>query len=356
MRAFRRALLAATVILAWGGGLRPAHAQQKTHFKLAWTIYVGWMPWPWAAEHGIIKKWADKYGISIDVVQVNDYAESINQYTAGAFDALTITNMDTLAVPAVGGVDSTAVIMGDFSNGNDAIILKNKGKLADIKGQKVNLVEFSVSHYLLARGLSKAGMSERDVTVVNTSDADMVAAWHTGAVTSVVTWNPMVQEIDQEKDARSVFNSSQIPGEIMDLAIINTKTLRDNPKLAEALVGAWYETLGIMSRQDAAGQAARSEMGKMSGTDLAGFDAQLRATRLFTTPKEASDFTRGQTLPKTMRLVADFLFSHHLLGENAKSADVVGMQFPDGAVIGDKNNVKFRFSDQFMDMARDGKL
>ena len=355
MRAFRRALLGATVIMASGIFL-PAHAEQKTHFKLAWTVYVGWMPWPWAAEHGIVKKWADKYGISIDVVQVNDYAESINQYTAGAFDALTITNMDTLAVPAVGGVDSTSVIMGDFSNGNDAVILKNKKALADIKGQKVNLVQFSVSHYLLARALSKAGMTERDVTVVNTSDADMVAAWHTGDVTSVVTWNPMVQEIDQDPVAQSVFNSSQIPGEIMDLAIINTKTLRDNPNLAKALVGAWYETLGIMTRHDAAGNAARSEMGKLSGTDLAGFDAQLRTTRLFTTPKEASDFTRSQALPKTMRLVADFLYSHNLLGENAKSADVVGMQFPDGAVVGDKGNVKFRFSDQFMDMARDGKL
>ena len=356
MRTFRGALLATTLILASGAVLPAAHAEQKTHFKLAWTIYVGWMPWPWAAEHGIIKKWADKYGITIDVVQVNDYAESINQYTAGAFDALTITNMDTLAVPAVGGVDSTAVIMGDFSNGNDAVILKDKKALADIKGQKVNLVQFSVSHYLLARALSKSGMSERDVTVVNTSDADMAAAWHTADVGSVVTWNPIVQEIEQDKAAHPVFTSAQIPGEIMDLAIVNTKTLHDNPKLAEALAGAWYETLSIMSRHDKTGEAARAEMGKLSGTDLAGFDSQLRTTRLFTTPKEASDFTRSPALPKTMRLVADFLYAHNLLGENAKSADVVGMQFPDGTTLGAKGNVKFRFSDQFMDMARNGKL
>ena len=111
------------------------------------------MPWGYAADHGIVKKWADKYGIKIEVTQFNDYVESMNQYTAGAFDAVTLTNMDGLSIPAAGGVDTTAVIVGDFSNGNDAVILKDKASLADIKGQTVNLVEFSVSHYLLARAL-----------------------------------------------------------------------------------------------------------------------------------------------------------------------------------------------------------
>ena len=142
------------------------------------------MPWDYAAEAGIVEKWADKYGITIEVVQFNDYIESINQYTAGAFDGCTMTNMDALTIPAAGGRDSTALIVGDFSNGNDGIVLKGAGKtLADIKGQNVNLVELSVSHYMLARALATAEMAERDLTVVNTSDADIVAAFATGEET-----------------------------------------------------------------------------------------------------------------------------------------------------------------------------
>ena len=75
-----------------------ARAEAKTEFKVAWSIYVGWMPWGYAADHGIVKKWADKYGIKIDVTQFNDYVESMNQYTAGAFDAVTLTNMDGLSI------------------------------------------------------------------------------------------------------------------------------------------------------------------------------------------------------------------------------------------------------------------
>ena len=129
---------------------------RRTSFNVAWSIYVGWMPWDFADQSGILKKWADKYGIKIKLTQINDYVESINQYTAGGFDACVMTNMDMLTIPAAGGVDSTALIVGDFSNGNDGVVLKGEGKrLADIKGQKVNLVELSVSHYLLVRALAQ---------------------------------------------------------------------------------------------------------------------------------------------------------------------------------------------------------
>src|SRR5262247_4177471 len=156
------------------GASAPASAAPKKDFDIAWTIYVGWMPWPYAAEAGIVKKWGDKYGINIKVTQINDYVESINQYTAGKFDGVTVTNMDSLTVPAAGGVDTSAIVLGDFSNGNDGIVLKNGKGLADIKGRKINIVELSVSHYLLARALATVKLRERDIKIVNTSDADIV--------------------------------------------------------------------------------------------------------------------------------------------------------------------------------------
>src|ERR1700678_4672576 len=100
--------IAALAMLA--AALAPAAAAPKKSFDIAWTIYVGWMPWPYAADNGIVKKWADKYGITINVRQINDYVESINQYTAGKFDGVTVTNMDALTIPAAGGGDTTAII------------------------------------------------------------------------------------------------------------------------------------------------------------------------------------------------------------------------------------------------------
>ncbi len=324
-------------------------------FKICWSIYVGWMPWGYAADEGIVKKWADKYGIEIEVVQINDYIESINQYTAGQFDACTMTNMDALTIPAAGGVDSTALIVGDFSDGNDGVVLKGTDKLEDIKGQRVNLVELSVSHYLLARALESVGLRESDVQVVNTSDADMVAVYGTSGVTAVTTWNPLLNEILAMPNSHKVFDSSQIPGEIMDLLVINTATLAANPNLGKALVGAWYETMAIMSNPGAAGVAARTAMGVAAGTDLAGYEAQLDTTRMFYQPQAALELVNSDTLLETMERVAEFSFEHGLLGDGAPNAGFIGIAGPNG-VYGNENNVRLRFDATYMQMAADGKL
>jgi NitT/TauT family transport system substrate-binding protein len=360
MNAFRSQALKTAVVmclLMTFGTTSSSRAAEKTAFNVAWSIYVGWMPWDYADHSGILKKWADKYGIKIKLTQINDYVESINQYTAGQFDACVMTNMDMLTIPAAGGVDSTALIVGDFSNGNDGVVLKGKGKaLPDIKGQKINLVELSVSHYLLARALASIGLRERDIKVINTSDADIVAAFAAPATTAVVTWKPQLSAVLSASNAQLVFDSSKIPGEILDLMVVNTATLTANPKLGKALVGAWYETLGVMLKTDAAGAAARASMAKASGTDLPGFDSQLKTTHLFATPVDALAFMTGSSVMQTMDSVRRFSFDHGLLGRGAGSVDVVGIQFPAAKSLGDANNLKMRFDPRFTKQAADGQL
>lgn len=349
MLASALALTAATILATPGA----AFAQEKTDFSVCWSIYAGWMPWGYMQDSGILKKWADKYGLTIEAVQINDYVESINQYTAGQYDGCSMTNMDALSIPAGGGVDTTALIVGDYSNGNDGIVLKGEGDLASIKGQNVNLVELSVSHYLLARALGTVGLSERDVTVVNTSDADLVAAFSTPDVIAVVTWNPLLSEIAAMPDTSKVFDSSEIPGEIIDLMVVNTDTLQANPDFGKALTGAWYETVALMKSGD---EEALNAMATASGTDLEGYKAQLATTEMFYEPAEAVDFTRAEKLPETMTFVANFLFDHGILGTGAPSADFVGIAYPGDKTTGDTNNIKLRFDTTYMQMAADGAL
>lgn len=349
----RRHIAAAAAALALAT-TAPALAQEKTEFRVAWSIYVGWMPWGYLEDSGIMDKWAEKYGIDVEIVQINDYVESINQYTAGAFDGVSATNMDTLSIPAGGGVDTTALIVGDFSNGNDAVILKGEGELADLAGKPVNLVELSVSHYLLARALDSVSLKESDLaSVINTSDADMIAAFQTPDVEAVVTWNPLVSTILEDPNAKKLFDSSNIPGEIIDLMVVNTETLEANPDFGKALVGAWYEVMGLMAAGD---EAVLTAMAEASGTDLEGYKAQLASTQMFYTPAEAVAFTQSAELPATMTNVAEFLFDKGILGEGAPSADFVGIEYPDGSTTGDASNVKFRYDTTYMQMAADGAL
>src|SRR5258706_15528894 len=109
---------------------------QKPSFTVGWSVYVGWNPYYYMAKSGILRKWADKYGINIKV-QRFDYAPSLDAFVAKNIDACTMTNMEALDMPAAAGIDTTAVIIGDYSNGNDAVLARGNLSLAQMPGNRV---------------------------------------------------------------------------------------------------------------------------------------------------------------------------------------------------------------------------
>ncbi len=326
----------------------------KEKYKIAWSHYTGWEPWEYASHAGILKKWADKYGIEISLTLVNDYVESINQYTAGQYDGCVMTNMDALTIPAVGGIDSTALIVGDYSNGNDGIGTKGEKTIKELAGKEVMLVEYSVSHYLLARALDLAGTTEKDMAMklVNVSDAEIAGLFASNPKAIAVTWNPPLMTI-REAGAKVIFDSSKIPGEILDLMVVRTNA---PDTLKKALTGAWYETMQVMSGKGKDAEASIAYMAKFAGNTVEAFRAQLKTTAMYYQPKQAADFAKSGDLKKTMEYVRSFTFDHGLFGQNASSKDFIGIEFPDGSVMGSKRNVKLRFTDAYMRMAADGKI
>lgn len=322
----------------------PLLAEDKT-YELAWSHYTGWEPWAYAQESGILKKWADKYGIKINLTLVNDYIESINLYTSGRYDGCVMTNMDALTIPAVGGIDSTALIIGDFSNGNDGIVARQASTLQELKGREVKLVQFSVSHYLLSRALSQAGMRERDLKLINTSDADIGSIFLSDQKGVAVTWNPILMQARNGQGVNLLFDSSKIPGEIIDMMVVKS----DSPdSFKKAVIGAWYETMMVMSGSDKNAKEALELMAKSAGGTLAEFKAQLKTTKMFYESSDAAKFSTSPALKETMEYVRTFSFDQGLYGDGASDKNFVGIEFPDGSVIGNKDNVKLRFTDSYM--------
>lgn len=353
---FGRIAGALLLILAASCGTDPdAPAPKRSEFSIGWSIYAGWMPWPYAQQAGIVKKWADRYGLTINIVQVNDYAESVNQFTAGKLDGVTVASMDALTIPAAAGKDSSAIIIGDYSNGNDGLVAKGVDSIAALKGRPVHLVELSVSHYLLARALDKSGLSLRNVRTINTADADIVGAFASPDVEAAVTWNPQLSAIGAQPGAKMLFTSADVPGEIIDLLVVDTATLKANPDLGKALAGIWYETLALMQRQDDEGKTARAAMARLAGATPEIFDSQLETTFLYTDPKAAVAAATSPDLINTMSRVRDFSFSRGLF-KGAASADAVGIGFPGGKSLGDPARITLRFDERFMQMAADGRL
>jgi len=335
---------------------------QRPAFTVGWSVYAGWTPYYYMNKSGLLRKWADKYGITIKV-QRFDYAPSLDAFVARNIDACTMTNMEALDMPAASGVPTTAILVGDYSNGNDALLVRNGLELKDLPGKKLLLVQKTVSEYLLDRAMTINGLRDRlkQIRLINTSDSDIATAFLSDtSASAAVTWKPLVSQILKQKGIKSLFNSSQIPGEIVDLTVVRTGVL-DRPdgsgrKFAKALAGAWFEMLAQMSASGPAADKLLAAIAEGSEDTVASYKEQLATTKMFYTPQSAVEFGASAELKQKMALVRQFCFDHGLLGANTKSVDDVAIRYPDGSIQGKPDRVRFQFDLTYMQMAAQGKL
>jgi NitT/TauT family transport system substrate-binding protein len=335
---------------------------EKPAFTVGWSVYAGWTPYYYMNKSGLLRKWADKYGITIKV-QRFDYGPSLDAFVARNIDACTMTNMEALDMPAASGVPTTSILIGDYSNGNDALLVRNSLQMKDLAGKKMLLVEKTVSEYLLDRAMTVNGLRAqlKQVRMINTSDSDIATAFLSDtSASAVVTWKPMVSQILKQKGIVSLFNSAQIPGEILDLTVVRTDVLNrpdgSGQNFAKALAGAWYEMLAAMSGQGPAADKVLAAIAEGSQDTPASYKEQLSTTKMFYTPQSAVMFGSSSDLREKMALVRHFCFDHGLLGANTKSVDDVAIRYPDGSVQGKPDRVRLEFDLKYMRMAAQGKL
>ncbi len=323
----------------------PVPAQKE--FTVAWSIYAGWNPWAYAGSSGILDKWAAQNGIKIKLIRM-DYMPSIEAFTTPSVDACVMTNMDCLTIPVAGGIACSAIIVGDYSIGNDALIVRNNLTIPQLKGKKINLVQFSVSHYMLSRALDMNGMTDDDVKIINVNDSDIGPAFIANKdQEAVVTWNPLVMEIMKTPGVKKIFDSSQIPGEILDLMVVKTKVLQANPGLGKALAGAWFEVMAIMSSRTDKGKGALEIMAKAGGSSLIEYQNQMKTTAMFYKAADAVAYANGEDIKTNMRRVRNFCSKYELLGAGVK-ADDLGIKFSDGTIVGNKDKILFFYDASYM--------
>ncbi|WP_062268494.1 ABC transporter substrate-binding protein [Endozoicomonas arenosclerae] len=319
--------------------------------RLGWTPYAGSMAWPYASQAGLLEKWDEKYGVMTHVKACDDYMSCIQQFNTGILNAIAVTNVDALGQIAALGVDATIILIGSGSNGNDGIVLKEGKRVEDLRGKVIHLPMGTVSHFMLMCALTHHDMDENDVVMVN-NPSSVVPAFDAWDVNAVVAWQPDLGEILATGKGNLVFDSSEIPGEIVDVLVVRTEDLRKSSNMGKALTAIWYEVMGHLKNDD---PKVLDIMAAKSGLSLEDFKKQMQATTFYYTPDAALKEARSRGFKKVMSKVTQF-WSMQKKRYQSQSRQAVGILFPDGATLGNRHNIKLRINSRFMKLAKENEL
>ena len=277
-----------TMTLAGLLGLATASAAP---LKIAYSDWPGFTIFEVAKQKG----WFKDAGLDVELVWF-DYLPSIDAFSAGKVDAVTMVASDALVTGASGG-KSKIICLLDFSEGSDMIVGgPGINSIKDLKGKKIGIEVTLVEHMLLLQALKDNGMSQSDVELVNTATDKTPETLASGKVSAIGAWYPLSgQALKQVPVSKPLFTSAEAKGLIYDVLAVNPASYAAHKEEWTKITAIYYKCVNYL-KDPATKDDAIKIMAAKVGADAADYAKNIPGTHFLTLAEAKKALKKGPGL------------------------------------------------------------
>jgi NitT/TauT family transport system substrate-binding protein len=221
--------------------------QTENALRVGTNVWIGSEPLYLARDLGRLDR------ASVQLVEYPSASEVLRAFRNQAIDGMVIS-LDELFGLAADGFQPRIILVVDVSHGADVVVGRpGMRTMRDLKGKSVAVESSALGAFVLSRALALNGMQAADVNVVHLESNEQPGAFEKGLVDGAVTFDPYRAHF-VAAGATTLFDSTRIPGEIVDLLAVRADVVDKQPKALQALLAGWFGAVDYMKRdpQDAA--------------------------------------------------------------------------------------------------------
>ncbi len=216
-----------------------ARASRRAALRIGTNVWIGSEPLYLAREIGRLDPAA------VQLVEYPSASEVLRAFRNQAIDGMVIS-LDELFGLAVDGLQPRIILVVDVSHGADVVVGRpGMRTMRDLKGKSVAVESSALGAFVLSRALALNDMQASDVNVVHLESNEQPGAFEKGQVDGAVTFDPYTAQF-LKAGAKTLFDSSQIPGEIVDLVAVRASVLEKRPKAIQALLVGWFGAIDYL--------------------------------------------------------------------------------------------------------------
>jgi NitT/TauT family transport system substrate-binding protein len=256
-------------------------------------------------------------------IRLVDYpsgTEEVRAYRNGEIEAAGIS-IDQALVLAATNPDVKIVVVMDFSDGGDVIL--GKPEIQNIQGLKnkpVGVESTALGAFIITRALEQKGMSPKDIKIVSLGVSEHERAFKKGTVDAVVTFGSARTKL-LAAGAKLLFDSSQIPGEIVDVLIVRDEVIKKQPKALQTLIDGRFRALDYLTKNP---QEAAIKIAPRTGLTPEQFLESLKGLR--SPDLQENQKLLGKTDPsllKGVKRLSEVMLDNKLLPKAVDSAPLL---------------------------------
>ena len=261
-----------------------ASREPETALRIGTNVWIGSEPLYLARELGHLDP------AVVQLVEYPSASEVLRAYRNQAIDGMVIS-LDELFGLAVDGLQPRIILVVDVSHGADVVVGRRGMKtMQDLKGKSVAVESGALGAFVLSRALALNGMQASDVNVVHLESNEQPKAFEKGTVDGAVTFDPYRAQFLQA-GAATLFDSTQIPGEIVDLLAVRATRHRE---AAQGDPGAACRLVRCDRLHEARSQGRGATHGNSPADDRASSSWRRRRASMFRRARRISRCSAGR--------------------------------------------------------------
>jgi len=284
--------------------------------RIGSNVWPGYEPLYLARELGFYQS------APIRLVELASATDVIHAMRSGTLEAAALT-LDEVLTLLDQGIGLKLILVFDFSHGADALIAKSTiAELPSLRNKRIAVENTAMGALLLDSALSAGGLTVADVEIMSCNVDLHSQCFET--VDALVTFEPTRTKLVNQ-GARVLFDSSQIPGRIVDVLAVRDFALEQHKNALRQLVSGYFKARQFMQR-------SKSE------------SANILARRLNVEPAAVFGLYQGILLPDaaeirhlltpgneslevTVNELADFMLARNLIKNRVDYSGLVDAQF-----------------------------
>jgi NitT/TauT family transport system substrate-binding protein len=302
--------------------LADAGCDSPKPLRLGLSDWPGHAPFYGAAKVGLFGK------TQVEIKSFSSNFDRNRAFAQGRLDVLATPLFDAIRI-ADEGVPLKIVLLFDYSSGGDGIVSRREiERVEDLKGKRVSAELGAITHFVLLAALSRAKLSESDVQIVNLSVPEAADAFAHHSIDAATLWDPHLARQAAAPDARLLFTSKEIPGEVVDVLIVQKDVAEKRPDDVAAIVRGWQAALQAWrTRPDEMGPTMARETGRTTEQ----LKSEFAGMELLDVAKNRELYgaaPAGASVWKSFDATVRFMQEHQLLRHSPPAAkDVIEPRF-----------------------------
>ena len=278
--------------------------EPKSAIRIGTNIWPGYEPLYLAQELG----YYDQYNIKL--IEYFSSSDVINAFRNGTLDAAALT-LDEVLMLNETLPDISIICILDFSNGADIVVGKPYiNNLNKLKGKRVGVESTALGAFMLARALEKAQLTPDEIEIKPFVISEHEKAFKENLVDAIVTFEPVKTKLIAS-GAVSLFDSSQIPGEIIDVLVVRNSVIETNYKQLLQLVNGWSKALTYINNNNYHSAAIMARREQLTTEE---FINSLKGLHLVDIKENKKMLTENlSSIEKTAKKLIEIMRASHLI-------------------------------------------